>query len=62
MNTFLSEHIGKICLVYIDDIVVFLQTREDRLQHVKTILDTIKAAGLALEGTKCQFEQQQVEL
>jgi transposase InsO family protein len=62
MNMVLSEHIGKICLVYIDDIVIFSKTKEEHRKHVQMVLDTIAAAGLTLKMKKCHFGQEKVRL
>jgi transposase InsO family protein len=62
MNNVLSEHLGKICLCYIDDIVIFSRTQDEHRAHVETILNTIAKAGLTLKGSKCHFGQTKVEL
>ena len=48
MNSILSEHIGKICLVYIDDIIIFSKSAEEHRQYVETILEAIHTANMTL--------------
>ena len=62
MNRVLSKHLGKTCLVYIDDIVCFSKNEEEHRQHLIEILDTLADAGLTLKLKKCKFAQKRVEL
>ena len=50
-----------MCVVYIDDILIFLRTQEEHEQHVKLILDRLRTAGLFANAKKCTFEQPEVE-
>ena len=38
MNEVLKEFIGKFVIVYLDDILVFSQTREKHLRHLKYVM------------------------
>ena len=62
MNSILAEHIGKICLVYIDDIIIFSKTELEHQQHVETILEAIHKAGMTLKLSKCEFGKEKVQL
>jgi hypothetical protein len=62
MSSILSEHLGRTCLVYIDDIVVFSKDKDAHRADVQKILDTIHDAGLTLKLKKCFFCKEQVEL
>ena len=57
----LREHIGKICYVYIDDVIVFGENLEKHLQNLKTILTTLNEAGLNVQLDKSEFLHQEVE-
>lgn len=61
MNHILKDHLGKICHVYIDDILIFSKTYEEHLAHVRIILDTLKAANLRAKLSKCDWFQKDVE-
>ena len=39
--------------VMIDDIITFSKTFEEHLEHIKTVLDRIRKAGLTLNAKKC---------
>ena len=51
----------QICLVYIDDVIIFSQTFEDHLQHLSTVFDRLKEAGLKLKPKKCFLFQTSVK-
>jgi hypothetical protein len=46
INKALRAHIGRICRVYLDDIVIWSQTLKEHEQNVRLILQTLKDAGL----------------
>lgn len=43
----------KICLVYIDDIIVFGKTFEETLQNLELVFRRLQQAGLKLKPSKC---------
>ena len=55
MNYVLRSVIGKICLVYLDDIIVFAKTREEHLANLERIFNLLKEADLKLGLSKCKF-------
>ena len=50
----------EICLVYLDDIIVFSKELPDHLQRLKTIFERLRIAKLKLKLTKCKLLQQRV--
>src|ERR1700678_1895000 len=50
--TVLRKHIGKICHVYMDDIIIWSQTLEEHEKHVRIILQTLQDAGLHINKKK----------
>ena len=50
-----------ICLVYIDDLIIFSRTFEDHLLHVEKVFKRLKEANVRLKPSKCYFVQSQVE-
>lgn len=61
MNHVLRDHLGKICLVYLDDIIVYSKNREDHLKHLSIIFETLKRANLKVSLCKSDFFQTEVE-
>ena len=43
------------CRVYIDDIVVFSDTEEEHIEHLRTVIDRLTNAGMHLGIPKCHF-------
>ena len=61
MNYVLRDVIGKICLVYLDDIIVFSRTVEGHLKNLKIIFDLLRKANLKLKLSKCKFLEKCVQ-
>ena len=45
----------KICLIYLDDILVYSKTFEDHLCHLRQVFDRLCHANLKLKLSKCKF-------
>ena len=45
---------------YLDDVLIFSKSWEEHLQHLNTIFQKIKEAGLKFKLTKCQFLKTQL--
>ena len=52
--------ISRICLAYLDDVIVFSRRRADHVNDLMTVLDRIRDAGLKLKPAKCNFFCDQV--
>ena len=52
MADVLHGMMGRICLAYLDDVVVFLQTRSEHAAHLSSVLDRICTAGRKLKPSK----------
>ena len=50
-----------VCIVYIDDILIFSRTQEEHDKHVKMVLERLESAGLFANAKKCAFDQPEVE-
>ena len=61
MNYVLRDVIGKICLVYLDDIIVFSRSVEGHLKNLKVIFDLLREANLKLKLAKCKFLEESVQ-
>jgi hypothetical protein len=53
--------IGKICHVYMDDIIIWSNTLEEHEMHTRQVLERLKANGLCLNAKKSTFFQLEVE-
>jgi len=45
----------QICCVYFDDIIIFSQTFEEHLSHIKEVLNRLQEAGLTIHPAKVQL-------
>lgn len=57
----LAGLLGKLCHVYLDDIIIFSDSFEDHLRHIENVLVRLKEAGLKLKPSKCQFLKPEVK-
>ena len=62
MDSVLQDLIGKVCYVYIDDVVVYSKNREEHAKHVEMILQRLQEHGLKVNKKKCQFGCSEVAL
>ena len=62
MNKVLTGLIGKICFVYLDDIVIFSKSPEEHARHLAMIFARLQDANLKLKRKKCFFGLGKIEL
>ena len=61
MERVLSGLNWKVCLVYLDDIIVFSQSFEAHLQRIEEVLSRLQEAGLKISPSKCKLFQHEVD-
>lgn len=57
MNSILQDFIGKFCLVYIDDILVYSSNVKEHNGHLFRLLTELETASLTLILKKCNLLQ-----
>src|ERR1700689_3734382 len=55
MTSALRELIGRICHIYLDDIVIWSNSVEEHTQHIRQVLDALCKAKLFCNPKKCSF-------
>ena len=55
INTVLAKFLDIFVVVYLDDVMIFLQTLEEHVDHVKQVLDALNEAGMIINLSKCKF-------
>ena len=55
MNDVFHSFIDDFVIVYLDDILVFSNTWEEHVVHVKKILDALRKEKLYVKMSKCEF-------
>ena len=58
MTMILGNEIGKSCLVYLDNILIYSSDREQHFRDAYVICFRLAASGLKLKWKKCKVEQQ----
>lgn len=51
---------GKTCLVYLDDIIIYSESFDEHLNHLREVLDRLKHANLKLKPKKCYICRRRV--
>ena len=49
------------CIVYLDDIIIFSDTKEEHLKRLEAVFQKLITAGLKLKPSKCHFFRQEIE-
>jgi len=55
MNEVLRGFIGNFVIVYLDNILVFRQTKEEHLKHLRYVLERMEWEKLLINVKKCTF-------
>ena len=57
MDLVLTGLTWKVCLVYLDDVIVMANMFEQHLERLKLVIDRLQRAGLKLNPLKCKLFQ-----
>jgi hypothetical protein len=55
MNEVLKDFIGKFEIVYLDDILVFIKTKEDHLRHLTLVMRSLQQEKLLINMKNSSF-------
>ena len=61
MNSILKAYINKFVLVYLDDILVYSDSEEEHLEHLRLVFEALQKHSLYARPDKCVFDQPNVE-
>ena len=61
MEVVLSRLAPSVCVVYLDDVLVFGCTMEEHNANITQVTERIRMAGLRLRPEKCRFAHSEVE-
>ena len=57
MNQILRPYIDKFVLVYLDDILVYSNSEEEHLEHLRLVLEALRKHKLYARPKKCTFDK-----
>ena len=60
MNMVFKDYLYKFIIVFVDDILVYSRTKEEHVEHLKIILQTLKEKQLYVKFKKCEFWLEQI--
>ena len=49
------------CLIYLDDLIVFLQTTEEHLHQLRIVFDCLREYNLKLKPLKCSLFREEID-
>ena len=49
------------CLIYLDDLIMFLQTTEEHLHRLQVVLDCLREYNLKLKPSKCSLFREEID-
>ncbi|GKD22817.1 putative reverse transcriptase domain-containing protein [Tanacetum coccineum] len=60
MNRVCKRYLDKIVIVFIDDILMYLKSKEEHEIHLKLVLELLKKERMFAKFSKCEFLLQEV--
>ena len=61
MNTIFADMLDVCIVVYLDDILIYSDNKEDHQKHVREVLRHLRKQGLYAKPEKCEFHSESVE-
>lgn len=62
MNNTLKQEIARnICLVYLDDIIIYSKTKQEHINKLQQVFESLRKANLKVNKNKCVFMQEEIE-
>jgi hypothetical protein len=62
INHVLAPVLGKCCVAYLDDVIIYSDNEQEHAEHVRMVLDLLIQAGLRIKIDKCDFGVTEMEL
>lgn len=61
INQTLIDLVDVTCIVYLDDILIFSDTKEQHIKHVKQVLTRLRQSKLFIKTSKCEWHTRKTE-
>jgi len=60
MHSVLRDHLWRICLYYLDDVIVYATSQRELLERLHTILSCLNNVGLKVKPSKCALFKERI--
>jgi Reverse transcriptase (RNA-dependent DNA polymerase) len=61
MASALRDHIGRICHIYLDDIIIWSTSIAQHVQHINSVIQSLRSAKLFCNASKCEFFLREID-
>lgn len=62
MNKIFADYLNKFLVAYLDDILIYSDTKEQHLKHIELVLQRLREAKLSYaKMSKCEFFQRELK-
>lgn len=61
MDNVLGDLVGNVCLVYLDDIIVFSPSLQKHIADIKSVFTKLQNANLKIQPSKCSFLRKEID-
>ena len=61
INNTLKEYLNKFYIIYLNNILIFLDNEKEHKKHIMIILKTLKKVGLRIKSEKYTFHINEIE-
>jgi len=60
MHRVLRDHLWRICLCYLDDVIVYATSKQELLERLHTIFSCLHCVGLKVKPSKCSLFRERI--
>jgi len=60
MHRVLRDHLWRICLCYLDDVIVYATSKQELLERLHTIFSCLHSVGLKVKPSKCSLFKERI--
>jgi len=61
VNDVLRDYLDQFCVAYLDDILIYSETLDEHIEHVRKVLRALQKKNLLVKLEKCEFHKQSVK-
>jgi hypothetical protein len=60
MNKLLGAYLDDFVVVYLDDVLIYSKSLDEHVEHLRTVLDVLRANKLFAKRRKCEFAKDSI--